>query len=78
MFFDPRIEAPMVRDLTLDELSVRVDRIGSVSAVEDEDDDASSIEQLLMFVEQPSSVWEDDDGRETGEAGGPAVPGRED
>ena len=49
MFFDPRIEVPMVRDLTEDEKVARLDRVGSVSALA-EDEDASALgRQVQLF-----------------------------
>ena len=48
MFFHPDREVPMLRDLTADEVSVRVDRMGSVSALA-EAEGAARTGQIQLF-----------------------------
>ena len=54
MFFHPDREVPMVRDLTAEELAVRLDRMSSVSALdEDEASRALLYGQLPLLGEDP-------------------------
>ena len=51
MFFDPRIEVPMIRPLTSEEKAVRLDVQGSVSAL-DEDEDGPNLDRQLCLLSE--------------------------
>ncbi len=55
-FFDPACEEIQIRALTHEEKAVRLDRIGSVSVVEDDAQDAGLDDQQLDLLKLPPSV----------------------
>ncbi len=53
MYFDPRIEVPMVRGLTEEEKADILDRYGSVSALDEDEDTYVFGSQREMFDPVP-------------------------